>query len=197
MIDTLVGNLDRARAHRRVAERLGVAGGPYGVVTLHRPANVDDPAMLGQLLDALNAIGAELPAASSRSIRARRPQLAEPCRVRPASLVTEPLGYLDFLGLMAGARLVLTDSGGIQEETTALGIPCLTLRDNTERPITVTEGTNQLVGRAPDAIVRGARRALDGEIAPRCPALWDGRAGERIAAAIVEDLGNPMRPTDR
>ncbi len=194
MIDTLVGNLDRARA-TEIAKRLGVAGGPYGVVTLHRPANVDDPAMLGQLLDALNTISTELPLVFPAHPRTR-PQLAGRA-VADRIVVTEPLGYLDFLGLMAGARLVLTDSGGIQEETTALGIPCLTLRDNTERPITVTEGTNQLVGRAPDAIVRGARRALDGEIAPRCPALWDGHAGERIAAAIVEDLGNPMRPTDR
>ena len=194
MIDTLVGNLDRARA-TEIAKRLGVAGGPYGVVTLHRPANVDDPAMLGQLLDALNTISTELPLVFPAHPRTR-PQLAGRL-VADRIVVTEPLGYLDFLGLMAGARLVLTDSGGIQEETTALGIPCLTLRDNTERPITVTEGTNQLVGRAPDAIVRGARRALDGEIAARCPALWDGHAGERIAAAIVEDLGNPMRPTDR
>ena len=194
MIDTLVGNLDRARA-TEIAKRLGVAGGPYGVVTLHRPANVDDPAMLGQLLDALNTISTELPLVFPAHPRTR-PQLAGRL-VADRIVVTEPLGYLDFLGLMAGARLVLTDSGGIQEETTALGIPCLTLRDNTERPITVTEGTNQLVGRVPDAIVRGARRALDGEIAARCPALWDGHAGERIAAAIVEDLGNPMRPTDR
>jgi UDP-N-acetylglucosamine 2-epimerase (non-hydrolysing) len=194
MIDTLVSNLDRAHA-TEIAKRLGVAGGPYGVVTLHRPANVDDPDMLGQLLDALNTISTELPLVFPAHPRTR-PQLAERV-VADRILVTEPLGYLDFLGLMAGARLVLTDSGGIQEETTALGIACLTLRDNTERPITVTEGTNQLVGRTPDAIVRGARRALDGEIAARCPALWDGHAGERIAAAIIADLGNPMRPTDQ
>jgi UDP-N-acetylglucosamine 2-epimerase (non-hydrolysing) len=194
MIDTLVSNLDRARA-TEIAKRLGVADGAYGVVTLHRPANVDDPEMLTQLLQAIDTISTELPLVFPAHPRTRR-HLARRA-VGDRVLVTEPLGYLDFLGLMAGARLVLTDSGGIQEETTALGIPCLTLRDNTERPITVTEGTNQLVGRAPDAIVRGARRALDGAFAPRCPALWDGRAGERIAAAIVEDLGNPKRPTER
>jgi UDP-N-acetylglucosamine 2-epimerase (non-hydrolysing) len=111
--------------------------------------------------------------------------------------VTQPLGYLDFLGLMAGAALALIDSGGTQEETTALGISCLTVRDNTERPITITEGTNQLVGRQPDSIVAGARKALDGEILPRCPVLWDGHAGGRIAAAIVASLDDPRRPTDR
>src|SRR6185503_2365589 len=99
-----------------------------------------------------------------------------------------PQGYLDFLALQSHAAMVLTDSGGIQEETTALGVPCLTLRDNTERPITITEGTNQLVGREPASIVAGARKALAGEISPRCPALWDGRAGERIAGAIVCNL---------
>ncbi len=194
MIDTLVSNLERAKA-TGVAERVGVAGAPYGVVTLHRPANVDDPEMLGQLLAALNAISAELPLVFPAHPRTR-PQLAGRA-VGERIIVTEPLGYLDFLGLLAGARLVLTDSGGIQEETTALGIPCLTLRDNTERPITITEGTNQLVGRTCDGIVRGARRALDGEIPPRCPALWDGHAGERIASAILSSEANPKRPTDR
>jgi UDP-N-acetylglucosamine 2-epimerase (non-hydrolysing) len=97
---------------------------------------------------------------------------------------------------MAGARLVLTDSGGIQEETTALGIPCLTLRDNTERPITVTEGTNQLVGREADAILAGVRRALDGRVPVRCPVLWDGHAGERVAAAILSTNADTKRPTD-
>ena len=124
------------------------------------------------------------------------PQLADHDLSRRV-IVTAPLGYLDFLGLMAGSALALTDSGGIQEETTALGIPCLTLRDNTERPITITEGTNQLVGRQPDSIIAGARKALDGEILPRCPALWDGHAGDRIATAIVANLDDPRRPTDR
>ena len=111
--------------------------------------------------------------------------------------MTDPLGYLDFLGLMADASLVLTDSGGILLDTTALGVPCLTLRDNTERPITITEGTNQLVGREPASIIAGARKALDGEISARCPALWDGFAGERIASAIVRNHDEQRRPTDR
>ena len=194
MIDTLRANLERARAVH-AADRYGVGGIAYGVVTLHRPANVDDPAILAQLVSALNTIGAELPLVFPAHPRTH-PQLADH-RISPRVIVTAPLGYLDFLGLMADSALVLTDSGGIQEETTALGVPCLTLRDNTERPITITEGTNQLVGRQPDSIVAGARKALDGEILPRCPALWDGHAGNRIAAAIVSNLDNPRRPTDR
>jgi UDP-N-acetylglucosamine 2-epimerase (non-hydrolysing) len=194
MIDTLVANLDRARA-TGAAQRIGVGGSDYGVVTLHRPANVDDPAMLAELLSALTAISAELPLVFPAHPRTR-PQLAR-VPLGERIVVTDPLGYLDFLGLMAGARLVLTDSGGIQEESTVLGIPCLTLRENTERPITITEGTNQLVGRTAAGILAGARRALDGEIAARRPALWDGRAGERIAAAIVGAAADPRRPTDQ
>jgi UDP-N-acetylglucosamine 2-epimerase (non-hydrolysing) len=104
--------------------------------------------------------------------------------------ILEPLGYIEFLGLMDAARFVLTDSGGIQEETTALGVPCLTLRANTERPITVTEGTNRLLGADPAGILPAAGALLDGPPPPaRCPALWDGRAGERIAAVLAAALG--------
>ena len=99
--------------------------------------------------------------------------------------VIPPLGYLDFLALEASAALVLTDSGGVQEETTALGVPCLTLRDTTERPITITEGTNVLAGREPSRIVAEARRVLRDGVSPRRPALWDGAAGERIAEVLV------------
>ena len=107
--------------------------------------------------------------------------------------VIPPAGYLDFICLQASARLVLTDSGGVQEETTVLGVPCLTLRDNTERPITLTEGTNQLVGRDPERIVKTAFGVLDAPPAARRPALWDGRAGQRIAAALLGG-GRPGRP---
>ena len=110
----------------------------------------------------------------------------------------EPLGYLDFLGLMSSARMVLTDSGGIQEETTVLGVPCLTLRDNTERPITISEGTNQLVGRDRAGILAGAARVTAGEITPRRPELWDGRAGRRIAEVLLgTDRSTLRRPTER
>lgn len=194
MIDTLQTNLDRAR-QRRIAERLGLAGTRYGVITLHRPANVDGAAMLAQLLAALNTISEELPLVFPAHPRTQ-PQLAAH-DVSQRIHIIDPLGYLDFLDLMAGSSLALTDSGGIQEETTALGVPCLTLRDNTERPITITEGTNQLVGRQPDSIVAGARKALDGEILPRCPALWDGKAGERVATAVLSAMDDPRRPTDQ
>jgi UDP-N-acetylglucosamine 2-epimerase (non-hydrolysing) len=113
-------------------------------------------------------------------------------------LVIPPAGYLDFIALQAQARLVLTDSGGVQEETTVLGVPCLTLRDNTERPITLTEGTNQLVGRDPDRIVTMALSVLAAPPPPRVPVLWDGKAGQRIAEALVS-VGGPMgrpRPTE-
>jgi UDP-N-acetylglucosamine 2-epimerase (non-hydrolysing) len=106
-------------------------------------------------------------------------------------------GYLDFIALQASARLVLTDSGGVQEETTVLGVPCLTLRDNTERPVTLSEGTNHLVGRDPGRIVAAAREVLAAAPPPRRPALWDGHAGQRIAAALLADAGTgaPLRPT--
>jgi len=104
----------------------------------------------------------------------------------------EPVGYLDFIALEAGARLVLTDSGGVQEETTVLGVPCLTVRDATERPLTVTEGTNTVVGRDSARIVAEARRVIRDGVAPRRPALWDGRAGERVAGVLM--TSTPARP---
>ena len=113
--------------------------------------------------------------------------------------VIPPAGYLDFIALQASARLVLTDSGGVQEETTVLGVPCLTLRENTERPITLTEGTNQLVGRDPERIVKTALSVLESPPPRRSPALWDGRAGQRIAAVLLADAGPQgyLRPTDQ
>jgi UDP-N-acetylglucosamine 2-epimerase (non-hydrolysing) len=111
--------------------------------------------------------------------------------------LVEPCGYLDFVALEHGAALVLTDSGGIQEETTVLGVPCLTLRDNTERPITVTEGTNQLTGRSPERVLAAARDVLANGWPKRCPALWDGQAGARIADVLVSGVPQRrLRPTD-
>ena len=196
MVDTLLANLDRARESDTL-ERLRLAPGGYGVITLHRPANVDDPETLRRLLSALNTVAETCPlvfpvhprtAASLAGIR-----LHDDLRLLP------PAGYLDFLALQAGARLVLTDSGGIQEETTVLGVPCLTLRDNTERPITVTEGTNRVVGRDPETIVEAALAVLAEPPTARRPALWDGRAGERIAAALVDGgrASTRLRPTDQ
>ncbi len=184
MIDTLLENLPAARA-RRVAEKLGIAD-PYAVVTLHRPSNVDGVSALARLVGALVEIAALVPVVFPVHPRTRarlnHPRLGG---AAAALRLCEPLGYLDFLSLASGARLVLTDSGGLQEETTALGIPCLTLRESTERPITVTEGTNTVVGTAPERIVTEARRALAGQgKTGRRPELWDGRAAERVAEAI-------------
>ena len=181
MVDTLLANLERAQA-RPVLDDLGLSRGGYGLVTLHRPANVDDPLVLDRLLDALGRVAERCPLLFPVHPRTRA-ALGErrlPDRVRPLP----PLGYLDFLALEAGARLVLTDSGGLQEETTVLGVPCLTLREETERPVTVTEGTNQVVGRTPDHIVSAAMRALEQPVRPCRPPGWDGRAAERIAAVL-------------
>jgi UDP-N-acetylglucosamine 2-epimerase (non-hydrolysing) len=184
MIDTLLAARERAMKSD-ILTRLGLAEGGYGLVTLHRPANVDEPGMLKSLIEALGQIAVDCPLVLPAHPRAA-PHLAAlgvPAGVR----VIDPLGYLDFVAAQAGARLVLTDSGGVQEETTALGVPCLTLRDTTERPITITEGTNVLVGRDPVRIVEEARRVLRDGVSPRRPALWDGRAGERIADVLLDE----------
>jgi UDP-N-acetylglucosamine 2-epimerase (non-hydrolysing) len=194
MADTLLANLERA-LDGDTLPRLGLRGGQYGLATLHRPANVDDPAVLAALVPALSEVAALCPLvlpAHPRAAGALR-EAGLPDRVR----LLPPAGYLDFIAMQAAARLVLTDSGGVQEETTILGVPCLTLRDNTERPITISEGTNQLVGRDPDRIVAAARQVLASPPPPRKPALWDGRAGQRVAAALLSGgrpAGRP-RPT--
>lgn len=179
MIDTLV----RFREFfdpERVRRRLGVAE-DYAVVTLHRPANVDDDATAAAILEGLQRVSRHMEVVVPLHPRGRerllRGGLSEFARV------VDPLGYLDFMSLVSDARVVLTDSGGIQEETTYLGVPCVTLRDNTERPITLTMGTNRLVGRDP-ALIESA--ALDEREVPEgtAPPLWDGRAGPRIARVL-------------
>jgi UDP-N-acetylglucosamine 2-epimerase (non-hydrolysing) len=182
MIDTLLANVERARS-RPILDDLGVKPGQFGLVTLHRPANVDHEVTLDGLLDALERIGDLCPLVFPVHPRTRARLGGRP--TSDAVRLVDPLGYLDFIALEAAARLVLTDSGGVQEETTALGVPCLTVRDNTERPITITEGTNVLAGRDPEGIVAHARRVLELGVAPRCPALWDGRAGARVADALL------------
>lgn len=187
MIDTLFANLGRARGRDTLA-RLRLEEGAYGLVTLHRPSNVDELGTLKSILGALGEIAARCPLLLPVHPRLA-PQLA--ALEVPAGLrVIDSLGYLDFIAVEAGARMVLTDSGGVQEETTALGVPCLTIRDTTERPITLTEGTNALVGRDPSQIIARALRVLDEVVPARKPALWDGHAGERIA----EVLQNERRP---
>lgn len=180
MIDSLHAALPAAR-RRAVASRLGLDG-PYAVATLHRPANVDDPDRLAGLLGALDALADELAVVLPAHPRLRERLDGQTGRVR----VVEPLGYLDFLGLLDGAALALTDSGGVQEETTVLGVRCLTLRTTTERPVTTTEGTNEVVGVEPSAVVAAARAALAGPPADAAaPEGWDGHAGPRVADVLL------------
>lgn len=184
MIDTLFANLERAR-QGDVLDRLRLEPGGYGLVTLHRPANVDELGVLESLLGALGEISDQCPLVLPAHPRVA-PQLA--ALEMPAGVdVIEPLGYLDFVAVEAGARLVLTDSGGVQEETTALGVPCLTVRDTTERPVTVTEGTNTVVGRDPARVAAEAQRVMTLGVPARRPRLWDGRAAERIADVLVDE----------
>jgi UDP-N-acetylglucosamine 2-epimerase (non-hydrolysing) len=190
MIDTLYRNLERARASD-VLERFGLQPKQFCAMTLHRPSNVDQRETLEGIFDALETIGQRLsilfPVHPRTRARIEEFGLTERVSAQPRLILTEPLGYLDFLQLYSNSRIVLTDSGGIQEETTALGIPCLTLRPNTERPITVTEGTNRVVGNDPETIKREALAALDAPRRPgRVPELWDGHAAERIVDAIEE-----------
>jgi UDP-N-acetylglucosamine 2-epimerase (non-hydrolysing) len=192
MIDSLFAQLKRAEAST-VREDLGIAGRDYAALTLHRPSNVDDPQTFRRILDALQEVSQRLPIIFPVHPRTRA-RLQEFGFLRLIEgdknlRLIDPLGYLDFLRLYSGARLVLTDSGGIQEETTALGIPCLTLRENTERPVTVEMGTNTIVGTDPEKITRSAALALSSprdKQQARVPPLWDGQAADRILDALLE-----------
>ncbi len=175
----------------RTRDALGVAGRDYGVVTLHRPSNVDSRANLGALMDALRQVAATLPLVFAVHPRTRKRLeefglLASLAGV-PINLV-EPLGYIQFMNLVSGARAVITDSGGVQEETTYLGIPCLTLRENTERPVTVTEGSNRLVRPENLAAELGRVLAVPGRLGA-CPALWDGKSAARAVADLKRRVG--------
>ena len=188
MIDTLLGNLDRfdtdgVRHAQGLPER-------YAVATLHRPANVDDPEVAAALVRTLHEVAEHIPVVIPVHPRGRAilesAGLSRDGRVH----VREPLGYVEFVALVRGAAAVITDSGGVQEETTILGVPCLTLRPNTERPVTLTHGTNRLITQ--DELVPAVRKALDegegqarGALPPERPPLWDGRAGTRIASVIA------------
>jgi len=198
MIDSLLAHLSLS-ANSNIREDLGVAGKAYAVLTLHRPSNVDERETLARILAALEEISRNIPIIFPVHPRTRARlyefNFAERIERNENLRLIEPLGYLDFLRLYSGASLVLTDSGGLQEETTALGIPCLTLRENTERPVTVTMGTNIIVGTDTEKIVQAARRSLH---SPRnnelrqlagadatLPPLWDGHTAPRILDALI------------
>lgn len=186
MIDTLLANLDRLDPD---AARARLALGPdYAVATVHRPANVDDPTVARIVVAALADVATRLPIVVPLHPRGRAALFAAGLGDAPGVCVVPPLGYVEFLSLVRGARLVLTDSGGLQEETTVLDVPCLTIRPNTERPVTISHGTNRLV--RPTDVGPRAVDILDGRATfpTGRPPLWDGRAGPRIAA-VVADFG--------
>jgi UDP-N-acetylglucosamine 2-epimerase (non-hydrolysing) len=190
MIDTLVAMEERFRG-LGTAARLGLTAGEYLLVTLHRPALVDGPLLFG-VLSELSRIAGELPVVFPVHPRTRK--MIEQGPVHPAMQLLEPVGYLEFLSLQADAAGVLTDSGGVQEETTYLGVPCFTLRDNTERPVTVRAGTNTLLGLDPSRIAEiPAAIARFRGATPKAPPGWDGHAAERVATVICGDVSDGER----
>jgi len=198
MIDSLKRQLEAA-GRSAIMEQIGFRPGTFGLVTLHRPSNVDDPFIFGEILSALHDISKKLPLLfpvhprtagkilewNLQDLFANDGTAVGPEEKRSGLYRTAPLGYLDFLQLMSHARLVLTDSGGIQEETTALGVPCITLRHNTERPSTIEMGTNRLVGTDPGRIMQAADEVLAKPPAGTLPPLWDGHAAERIVTVLL------------
>ena len=193
MVDTLLRLLPKADTSA-IRRRLELDG-DYILVTLHRPANVDQPEQLAGILSALEAIAATTQVVfpvhpRTRSLLDRLPSpAASHSRVR----LLDAMPYLDFIALQQGARAVITDSGGIQEETTVMGIPCLTFRDNTERPITISDGTNRLIGTDPQLLATAVREVMaDSAHRPRRPEYWDGRASSRILNRLTQS--NPPKP---
>jgi UDP-N-acetylglucosamine 2-epimerase (non-hydrolysing) len=172
----------------RVCETYGDAAQAYALLTLHRPSNVDDDSVFDRLMVALAGISRDVPILFPVHPRTRAIATASTAAKRLIDdgllRLLDPLGYLEFVGLMTDSRVVLTDSGGIQEETTILGIPCLTLRENTERPVTVTDGTNHIVGTDPVRILNAWEGIKDSPRCPRVPELWDGSASNRIVDVL-------------
>lgn len=201
MIDTLIRFLELAQS-RPVVRSLGLEPGGYGLVTLHRPANVDHPGVLGEIAEALIQVARELPLvfpAHPRTVKMlKASNLFSRLESEPGVRLIEPLGYLDFLALMKTAKMVISDSGGIQEETTYLRIPCLTLRENTERPETISQGTNLLVGRDRERIVTEALRIIGGESKKGGELeFWDGKVASRIVAELKKRKGLIMAPAEQ
>ncbi len=192
MIDSLLGNLDRAQ-NSKIFTDLDLQPREFALLTLHRPSNVDIRENFLEILTALQEIQKEIivvfPVHPRSKKRLSEFGLNKKLKDMPNFLVHEPLGYLDFLKLMSEAKLVLTDSGGIQEETTVLGIPCLTLRENTERPVTVLQGTNEVIGVNAKRLVTESRKILNGTFKKgKRPDLWDGKAAKRLVDVLVESF---------
>jgi UDP-N-acetylglucosamine 2-epimerase (non-hydrolysing) len=187
MIDTLMRCRERA-ARLDVPKAMGLSPGGYALMTLHRPSNVDEAQRLDAMLEPIRELSRDMPVIFPVHPRTRKMLEAVRGGGDADLRLHEPLGYLEFLGLMARARLVLTDSGGIQEETTVLGVPCVTLRANTERPVTLSDGTNHLAGIEPAGIRSTIREALAAPSEARTPELWDGRAAERIVRILASDI---------
>ncbi|MDH5764253.1 MAG: UDP-N-acetylglucosamine 2-epimerase (non-hydrolyzing) [Nitrospinota bacterium] len=188
MVDTLLKHRENAAQTSRILDRLQLPSKQYAVMTLHRPSNVDDKEVFSGILKALNQIagGLKIVFAVHPRTRGRIEEFGLEESVKSLILL-EPQPYLDMVHLMSQATMVLTDSGGIQEETSVLGVPCLTVRENTERPVTIEQGTNTLVGTSPEIIVREAEQIIQtGGKQGRCPELWDGRAAERIVRFLEQ-----------
>ncbi|BCA54110.1 UDP-N-acetylglucosamine 2-epimerase-like protein [Nitrospira sp. KM1] len=201
--NVMIDSLEASRklwAQSRILDTLNLRKSDYGVVTLHRPSNVDDMRTLEGLMSALCTISERCPlvfpvhprtigALKSLSRVSDHVHFGKDTLVNKGIRCIDPVGYLDFMALVASSRIVLTDSGGLQEETTVLGIPCLTLRENTERPVTVTHGTNRVIGSTPSRIEKEAAALLDIPLRPSIPPpLWDGQAAERVVNILVEQL---------
>ena len=194
MIDSLLNNLERSK-ETNIVSKMGLTPQKYVLITLHRPSNVDVKETFEGLVSVIEQISGELdfvfPMHPRTLKQAKKFALYQRLCEIPGMKIIEPLGYLQFISLMSSASFVMTDSGGLQEETTALGIPCITLRENTERPITITEGTNELAGTVPEHILKIANDIIDnGGKKGRIPDLWDGRTAHRIANIIEEYLEN-------
>jgi UDP-N-acetylglucosamine 2-epimerase (non-hydrolysing) len=198
MIDTLIACAPRI-AQSAILDAVGMTPGGYAVLTMHRPANVDQPAVFAKLMDAIARLQREIPLVFPVHPRTRKAIAEHRREPLPNLIFTEPLGYLDFMRLIGQARFVLTDSGGVQEETTYLGVPCLTMRENTERPVTITQGTNRLVGMDPDKIIADGLHALQATSRRHtAPELWDGRASQRILDVLTHvnpenEIRNPKQ----
>ena len=193
MIDSLLNNLDVAK-NLDVLTKYGISK-DYVLVTLHRPSNVDNESVFSDIISALEELSGNVefvfPMHPRTKKMAEKFQLYGRIESISGMKITEPAGYLEFISLMSKSKLVLTDSGGLQEETTALGIPCLTIRENTERPVTITQGTNQLVGTDRERIVQSGKEALQGHgKAGQIPKFWDGKTSARIVDVLLETIGN-------